>query len=230
MSAVNANSLIDNQKHNPKGFSKKFGDIPVVCGLLGVTALLILGCIINPNAMASNIAKGTHFFANNFGWLYMTVYAMNFILVFVVGFSRFGSIRLGGIEKPEFSTFSWLAMIFSAALAVSLIFFAPADLIMNSVTVPPAFPGVELGSIGAIEAGIAYMGVNWMPMFPGYCLAAVGLSIAHYHKGLPMNCSSMLYPLLSKWTGGDPSGGFVGRVITIDMHMGHYQVPGRSSS
>ncbi|MBM4764869.1 BCCT family transporter [Bacillus sp. B15-48] len=198
-----------------KGAKSEFGDVPVVVGLIGIVVILMLSAIVIPDIMTKAIASGTNALTNTFGWFYLTIYAMNFILVFIVGFSRFGSIRLGGIEKPEFSTFSWMSMIFTAALAVSLIFFAPADLIMNSANVPPAFPGVEPGSNGAIEAAIAYMGVNWMPMFPGYCLAAVGLMIAHYHRGLPMNASSMLYPVLWKRTGGNPTGGIIGRGLNF---------------
>ncbi|MEH7255450.1 BCCT family transporter [Neobacillus niacini] len=201
----------DISDNSSKRLKSQVGDVPVVVGLLGIVVLLILGSIVIPDMMSKGIASGTNFLADTFGWLYLAVYAMNFVLVFIIGFSRYGSIRLGGLEKPEFSTFSWMSMIFAAALAVSLIFFAPADLIMNSATVPPAFPGVEPGSNAAIEAAIAYMGVNWMPMFPGYCLAAVGLMIAHYHRGLPMNSSSMLYPVLWKRTGGNPTGGVIGR-------------------
>ena len=43
-------------------------------------------------------------------------------------FSRFGRIKLGDDDsKPEFSTFSWFAMLFSAGVGIGLLFFSIAE-------------------------------------------------------------------------------------------------------
>src|SRR5699024_526385 len=57
------------------------------------------------------------------GWGYVLVVPL--CLVFVVGaaFSRIGRVRLGrDDERPEFSRWSWFAMLFSAGMGIGLVF------------------------------------------------------------------------------------------------------------
>jgi choline/glycine/proline betaine transport protein len=43
-------------------------------------------------------------------------------------FSRFGNLRLGDDDsRPEFSNFSWFAMLFSAGVGIGLLFFSIAE-------------------------------------------------------------------------------------------------------
>ena len=47
---------------------------------------------------------------------------------FYLMFSRFGGIKLGDDDsKPEFSNFSWFAMLFSAGVGIGLLFFGIAE-------------------------------------------------------------------------------------------------------
>jgi choline/glycine/proline betaine transport protein len=50
------------------------------------------------------------------------------VIIIYIGLSRFGSIRLGGNEaKPEFSTFAWTSMLFSAGMGIGLVYFEFAE-------------------------------------------------------------------------------------------------------
>ena len=52
---------------------------------------------------------------------------MLFVCLYLM-FSRFGSIRLGDDDsRPEFSNFSWFAMLFSAGVGIGLLFFSIAE-------------------------------------------------------------------------------------------------------
>ena len=45
-----------------------------------------------------------------------------------LAFSKYGAIRLGADEdRPEFSTPSWIAMLFAAGMGVGLLFWAVAE-------------------------------------------------------------------------------------------------------
>jgi len=57
------------------------------------------------------------------GWFVMlSVSGMLFLCIWLA-FSKYGSIRLGADDdRPEFSTPSWIAMLFAAGMGVGLLF------------------------------------------------------------------------------------------------------------
>lgn len=74
-----------------------------------------------------------------FGWFY--ILAMNVFIVTVLYFAigKYGKIRIGGVEaETEFSTFSWMAMLFSAGMGIGLMFFSVAEPMTFFDGVPPS--------------------------------------------------------------------------------------------
>jgi glycine betaine transporter len=62
------------------------------------------------------------------GWFVML--SVTIMLLFCLGltFSRFGDIRLGADDdRPEYSTPTWIAMLFAAGMGVGLLFWAVAE-------------------------------------------------------------------------------------------------------
>ena len=56
--------------------------------------------------------------STNFGWLFSALAIVVILYMLVVGYGRSGGVRLGSDdEQPEFSTTSWIAMLFSAGIA-----------------------------------------------------------------------------------------------------------------
>lgn len=65
---------------------------------------------------------------SNFDFLFM--WGSNFLLLFtaVLAFSPFGKIRLGGDDATtEYSTISWITMLFAAGMGIGLIFWGVAE-------------------------------------------------------------------------------------------------------
>ena len=61
-------------------------------------------------------------------WYYITTVAIMLFVCLYLMCSRFGSIRLGDDDsRPEFSNFSWFAMLFSAGVGIGLLFFSIAE-------------------------------------------------------------------------------------------------------
>ena len=61
----------------------------------------------------------------NFGVLYLWYGTGVVVFLLWLAASRFGRVRLGDAhEKPEFTTFSWLAMIFCAGVGATLLYWA----------------------------------------------------------------------------------------------------------
>ena len=61
-------------------------------------------------------------------WYYISAVTVMLFVCFYLMFSRFGSIKLGDDDsKPEFTNFSWFAMLFSAGVGIGLLFFGIAE-------------------------------------------------------------------------------------------------------
>jgi choline/glycine/proline betaine transport protein len=148
---------------------------------------------------------------NNFGWLY--ILAANFFVIVMILFaaSKYGNIKIGGPDAmPEFSTFSWYAMLISAGMGIGLMFWSVAEPIFHYSTPSPMFDIAERSPSAAQSAlGVTYF--HW-GLHPWGIYALVGLSLAFfaYNRGLPLTIRSIFYPLL-----GEKIYGFWGNLIDI---------------
>ena len=123
----------------------------------GVVALLSLSLIIYPVGAADFTQFATDWVTHNFGWLYMITALGALIFAVWLAFGRFGDVVLGSPgESPEFSEFSWVAMMFTAGIGAGLVAWGFAESIFYLQT--PPF-GIEPMS------DIAY---EWAHMYPIY--------------------------------------------------------------
>ena len=62
------------------------------------------------------------------GWFFIAAVNVYLGIVVYLLLSRFGDIRLGGPEaRPEFSTWGWFSMLFSAGMGIGLVFWSVAE-------------------------------------------------------------------------------------------------------
>ena len=144
----------------------------------------------------------------NAGWL--MIISVNIFLVFGIflAFSKFGHIRLGGPKaRPEFTTTSWFAMLFSAGMGIGLLFWSIAEPVSH-YNMPPTGEG------GTVEAARMAMNVTFLHwgLHAWGIYALVGLSLAYftYSRKLPLTIRSIFYPFL-----GDRIHGRLGDIIDI---------------
>jgi choline/glycine/proline betaine transport protein len=148
---------------------------------------------------------------NTFGWLYILAANFFIIVMLLIAFSGFGKIRIGGPDAlPEFSTFSWFAMLISAGMGIGLMFWSVAEPIFHYMTPSPMFSVLPETAQSAQSAlGLTYY--HW-GIHPWGIYALVGLSLAFFafNRGLPLTIRSIFHPLL-----GDKIYGFWGNVIDV---------------
>ncbi|WP_018479339.1 BCCT family transporter [Pontibacter roseus] len=140
------------------------------------------------------------------GWLF--ILSVNLFVGFClfVAFSRFGKIRLGGKEaKPEFSTSSWFAMLFSAGMGIGLLFWSIAEPINHFQTPPLGEPGTPAAARQAMNFTFLHWGLHAWAI---YALVALALAYFTYNRQLPLTVRSAFYPFL-----GERIHGIVGHVI-----------------
>lgn len=140
------------------------------------------------------------------GWFF--ILSVNIFVAFCLymAFGKFSHIRLGGKEaKPEFSTSSWFAMLFSAGMGIGLLFWSIAEPINHFQTPPLGDPGTPAAARQAMNFTFLHWGFHAWAVY-----ALVGLSLAYftYSRKLPLTIRSVFYPFL-----GERIHGLIGDVI-----------------
>ncbi len=149
-------------------------------------SLLLLAGVVGPLLMfpdssSAMISAAFSFTTGTFGWLYLA--AGLAIVVFLIGlaFSRYGNVRLGGADDtPEFSYFSWIAMIFCGGIGIAIVNWAWVEPIYY-YTGPPF--GVEANTQAAADWALAYGQFHWgLTPWAIYCLPAIPIAYSMYVK------------------------------------------------
>src|SRR5699024_10632053 len=97
--------------------------------------------------------------ANGFGWYYMLLMSALAIIAITLAFSKYGKIRLGkDHERPDFSTITWIGMLFSAGMGIGLVFYGAAEPLYHYVL---DSPNAEVGTDAAFKDALSYSYFHW---------------------------------------------------------------------
>ncbi|WP_072312923.1 BCCT family transporter [Agrococcus sp. Marseille-P2731] len=164
---------------------------------------IILWGVLAPANIAAVGGASLTWVSTNFGWLFgaLTIAVVGFMLL--VGFGRTGGIRLGADdEAPEFSTASWISMLFAAGLGIGLLFYGPMEPLTYFMDPPHGFDDAPL-SPDAMHSAMAQTMLHWGPMAWAY-YSLVGGAIAYgaYRRGRSPLISAIFTPIFGQRTEG----------------------------
>ncbi|ANU06444.1 BCCT family transporter [Paraurantiacibacter namhicola] len=195
----------------------------VVIASASIAVLLIGWAVIYSASAGAALASLNQFVVDRFGAWYL--YAMFAFVVFCVAIAAWpatGRLRLGKPgERPEFSNFSWIAMMFGAGIGMGVLTYSTAEPIFHFSTNPDVINGVvETNSADNVRSAMKWSVLHWGFSAWG-CYALVGLSLAYcsFNKGLPLSLRSALYPLFGKSLSG-PLGHAVDVVAVLATIVG----------
>lgn len=180
-----------------------------------VTAVSILAFITwgitNPASVSDVSSTAFSWAMTNTGWLLNLVMILGLFVMAFIGFSRFGNIRLGrDDESPQFSRFSWVAMMFGAGIGVGIFFFGPSEPLAYFLSPPPNT--VEAGTPAALHQALAQSHFHWgLSAWALYALVGGAIAYSTFRRGRVSLISSVFQPLF----GTKQTDGFVGRIIDI---------------
>ncbi|MDN5978269.1 MAG: BCCT family transporter [Acidipropionibacterium jensenii] len=183
--------------------------------VFGIAGVLVLGVVVwgflAPDSISAAGAASLGWVTDNFGWLFSLLAIATIGFMFVVGYGRTGGIRLGADdESPEFSTVSWIAMLFSAGMGIGLLFWGPAEPLAYFTDVPPGFTA-EPGSRDAMLDALAQSILHWGPMaWAFYALVGGAIAYAAYRRGRAPLISAIFRPIF-----GERTEGWIGAVIDV---------------
>ncbi|WP_396667707.1 BCCT family transporter [Microbacterium sp. R86528] len=175
--------------------------------VFGIAGVMVLGVVIwgfaAPDSISAVGSASLTWVTTNFGWLFSTLAMVTIVFMFIVGYGRTGGIRLGADnEAPEFSTVSWIAMLFSAGMGIGLIFWGSAEPLFYFNNVPPGFDA-EPGSEGAMLDALSQSILHWGPLaWAFYALVGGAIAYAAYRRGRRPLISAIFQPIFGEKTDG----------------------------
>ncbi|MEW4567009.1 BCCT family transporter [Tautonia sp. JC769] len=143
-------------------------------------AVSLIG-IVWPATFAGTVSDVTQAFFDSVDWFFMGSVTGFLVLAAWLALGRYGSIKLGAPgDEPEFSTGSWLAMLFAAGMGVGLLFWGVAEP-MTHFASPPI--GEAYSAESARQAMILTM-LHWgFHAWAVYSVGALVLAYFHYRVG-----------------------------------------------
>jgi glycine betaine transporter len=160
--------------------------------------LLLAGGMTYPLQTADTLGAITHFFGSSFDWLIVLSCSGFLVFCLVLAFGRYAHVRLGTEdERPQFSTPSWLAMLFAAGMGTGLVFYGAAEPLYHMVSPPPTPDGVELVPAQAARRAMVLTYVHWgLHAWAIYAVCALSIAYFTFRQQQPMLASA---PLQALW-------------------------------
>ena len=177
-----------------------------ISNVFWITITLLLAATLYAVVAPSNFEQVTAniqaFITSSFGWYYLILVTSMVIFCIVLALTPIGKIRLGKPdERPEYSTVSWFAMLFSAGMGIGLVFWGASEPVLHFASNPPL---AEAGSNQALKDSMQYSFFHWgLHAWAIYAVVALALAYFKFRKGEPGLISATLVPLFGeKMRGG----------------------------
>ncbi len=177
---------------------------------IALIAAFVVWAAVSPESLGGTMTGAMNWAAESIGWSYLVVTLGCIILLVYLAASRFGGIRLGNDDdRPEFSTWAWLAMILSAVMGIGLISYGVAEPISHFMSPPHGLAEPE-----TLDAAVTAMQFSYFDWGPNAwaVFGVFGLAIAYstHRRHNPGLVSPMLRPIF-----GSAVDGWFGKVIDI---------------
>ena len=167
---------------NASGEVRNRRRLPVDRAVFAVAAALAVAFVlwgaIAPEPMGDLTTKAMSWVTGSFGWLFVLTSAAFVLFSAYLALSRYGNIKLGPDDSvPEFSTFSWVSMMFATGMGIGLMFYGVAEPLYHLNGPPMGM--AEPGTPEAAQLAMEYTFFHW-GFHPWAMYAVIGLSIGYF--------------------------------------------------
>lgn len=184
---------------------------PSIAVIMGITIPLVL----YPESGNLVIQQFFRFATINFGWLYLLAALGAVVFLLWLALGRYGHVRLGRAEdSPEFSYFSWVAMIFCGGIGIAIANWAWVEPLYY-FDGPPR--GLASQSDKAAEWALAYGQFHWgLTPWAIYCLPAIPIAYSMFVRRQP----GVRLSVAARGLLGDKANGWVGILLDTVVVFG----------
>lgn len=190
---------------NEISLEKRLDLSTMVIPLIVIVALCAVFMLF-PEESKNVLGNVRNFLGDDIGIYYVLLGVGAVICSLYMAFSRYGKIRLGNMEKPQYSTFKWGTMIFTSTMAADILFYSLCEWALYASD-PHV---VEMGGMQRWAA--TYPLFHWGPIaWSFYIVLAVAFGFMIHVRGREkQKFSEACRPLL-----GDKVDGILGRIIDL---------------
>ncbi len=148
------------------------------------TAVFSIWGVINPDSLTTTLYSWTSAFNNDFNWFVILMPLLILALCAYLAFGKYGNVKLGGKDTtPEFSTFSWMAMLFTAGIGVGLVNFGVAEPLTHYMQSPLGLAG-GFSESEAAQNALKLTLFNWgLPAWAIYTISGLVIGYFTYTRG-----------------------------------------------
>lgn len=155
--------------HRKAGFSANRIDTFSIAASIVLLGFLAAATILSPVGATKTLVDLRIGVVDSLGFYFLLLVFVCVLFNAYMAVSRYGAIRMG-YDKPEYSIFAWVSMIFSAAIGYSILYWSAIEWIYYIQT--PPF-GLDPLSPEAAEIAVAYSFFHWG--VPAWSLTSVGV-------------------------------------------------------
>jgi len=172
---------------------------PLLLTALAITGAIALWGILDTGGLAAVASRLVDVMFRSRGWFIMLTVSVQAIVCTWLVFSRYAGIRLGrDDEEPEFSTVSWLTMLFAAGMGVGLLYWGAAEPITHFLVARDYAPPSE-----AASRALFITNFHWgLHAWAVYGLTGLVIAYFGFRRGCPQLMSAPLQSVFGTngWT------------------------------
>ncbi|WP_379553895.1 BCCT family transporter [Qipengyuania sp. DGS5-3] len=179
-----------------------------------IVSVIIMWAIFFPVSAGETLKVANSTIIATFSSWYIYLVAL---LVVVCGalalIPQSGRLRIGAPdEKPEFSRFSWFAMLFGAGIGIGMLTYSTGEPLAHFSNNPDIIRGtLEARSAEAVRPAYIYTFLHWgLAAWGTYALVGLAIGYVAYRRDLPLTIRSSLAPIF-----GQSMSGISGHVVDI---------------
>ena len=141
-------------------------------------------------------------------WVFMLTCSLLVLFCLYLIASPLGKVRIGGRDAvPDYSTFTWIAMLFSAGLAIGLVYFGVVEPVHHFQNPPFNMTRVydaqhpppdinDPATKAAWDMSLAAIAFHWgLHGWAGYAVVGLGPRVFHLQSGLAARAAFGVLPL-----------------------------------
>ena len=157
-------------------------EVGLIIASVAVLAVFIIFMVLNPTSTLNGISSFFNMMISGLGPAFEVVSVVVFVCALVLGFGKYGNLRLGNC-KPQYSNFSYFAMMLLASLASAALYWSFTEWAYYYQS-----PGIGIvpESLEAMESSLGYQFFHWGIVNQSmYTIMGVAIAYGVYVRKLP---------------------------------------------